>query len=264
MNPQPFLSTSGVHLWALGCLWVQAEKYWRRKKKKIITSLVLFQVLISFPNLPATTLKTYSLDSYTMHSAQGFSLHWVEETGWSVLMQSWTEPKLTVFEFVASLSLLRCYRVDLSKRVLCYFIILSRNGNRELSISFPLETSFLQAQFKSLTSFCLQLKFLSSFRSLSFRAEGLLDFGAVKVNYIFSPLMIKKWAPSCKIFLGYLFLIHLGFIHFNFIHIYRFSFFLSIKKNLQITLKGWITHGSFPEEIQANYFSEPWYSQLIE
>ena len=230
MNPQPFLPTSGVHLWALGCLWVQAEKYWRRKKKKIITSLVLFQVLVSFPNLPATTLKKYSLDSYTMHSAPGFSLHWVEETGRSVLVQSWAEPKRTVFEFAASLSLLRCYRVDLRKRVLCYFIILSRNGNRELSICFPSETSFLHAQFKSLTSYCLQLKFLSSFCSLSFRAEGLLDFGAIQVNYIFSPLMIKKWAPSCKTFLGYLFLIHLDFIQFNFIHIYWFSFFLCIKK----------------------------------
>lgn len=54
-------------------------------------------------------------------------------------------------------------------------------------------------------------------------------------------------------------------LFFNFIHIYWWSFFLSIfKKTLEKTLTGWLIHGSFPEEIQANHLSEPWYSQLIE
>ena len=54
-NSELSMSTSGGHFWVLGSLWVWVKKHWRRKKKKIIISLVLFQFLVSFPNLLVTT-----------------------------------------------------------------------------------------------------------------------------------------------------------------------------------------------------------------
>lgn len=129
-------------------------------------------------------------------------------------------------------------------------------GTRSSPFPFLLSLISSRLSLEMLTSFWLQFKFLSSFRSLSFRAEGLLDFGAIKVNYVSSPLMIKKWTPSGKTLLGCLFLIHLGFCSILFYTHLLMIFFLSFLKIFTDDIKRMNHTGLFSEEIQASYFSE--------
>lgn len=69
-----------------GCLWVQAEKYWRRKTEESHHRFGVISSSGSFPQSACYHLKKYIPQAATLCiPSRVFFLHRVGETGWSVL-----------------------------------------------------------------------------------------------------------------------------------------------------------------------------------
>lgn len=64
-------------------LWGQASEQQRGRTGKLTADLLILQVLVFLPNLPATI---YFSNSCSRHSVQAFWLHVVGDTKWSVFL----------------------------------------------------------------------------------------------------------------------------------------------------------------------------------